>query len=145
MTPYGKLKAYPFPFKGALWAFWLLAFVPTIWMSVFTCAANPEYFYSGYSALTALVCVWEAHVRWLEIETPGDFRMIFPILKRAIANILILIFFSLVIALPAALFLPAYQCYTDRAKVSELILASSSVRSEVEERVKASGTLEKSG
>ena len=50
-----------------------------------------------------------------------------------------------VIAILAALALPAYQDYTVRAKVSELILEASSYKIKVSEKASANATLTSSG
>lgn len=42
---------------------------------------------------------------------------------------------SLVVALPIALIMPAYQCYGDRHKVSELMISLSSLKVEIAERI----------
>ncbi len=60
-------------------------------------------------------------------------------LPRAIAwaayDLGMLVISVIVLAVPIALFMPTYQCYTPRAKVAELLLSTSSVRTEIAGRV----------
>lgn len=136
---------HAFPFKGAIWAFWLLVVTPVVWGAAFPCVSHPEYFYLTYPVVVVVACLWEAHTRQVVAGSPTDLQMIARVMGRTIGNLLILLFFSLLLAVPVGIFMPTYQCYNDRAKTAELVLATAGLREKIEAKVKASRTLEKSG
>lgn len=136
---------YSFPFKGALWAFWLLVVTPVVWVVALPCTPHPEYFYLTYPVLAVMACLWEAHTRQLLAGNPMGLEAVAPMMGRTATNLLVLFFFSLLLAIPVSMFTPTYQCYTERAKAAELVLATAGLREMIEGKVTASKTLEKSG
>jgi hypothetical protein len=136
---------YPFPFKGALWVFWLLVIAPVVWGTTLPCAPHPEYFYLTYPVVAVVACLWEAHARQLLAGSSMGLAAMARMTGRTAANLLILLFFSLLLAVPVSIFTPTYQCYNERAKAAELVLATVGLRETIEGKVKTSKTLEKSG
>jgi type IV pilus assembly protein PilA len=132
-------------FHGARWAFWVLALIPIALIAASPCNPESRFFTWSYPLLLALCCLWEAHVRWLRSATASSGRLFQSVLGRASKSFVCVCFLAFLLAIPAALLLPTYQCYNDRSKVSEVILAMSSLRSSVTERVGVTKTLDKAG
>lgn len=74
----------------------------------------------------------------VSIEKPS----IMKIIGLAIWDFVKTMLISLVILVPVAVLLPAYACYTDRARVSEAILSFSQIRNEISSYYNEHKTLE---
>jgi len=85
------------------------------------------------------VAAWATHLR---VGTAHGWREVVAIVFGAIYDFFLLLLTVLLISIPTALFQPAYQCYTARAKVGELILGASPYRMGINERFAIQKTLQ---
>jgi hypothetical protein len=64
---------------------------------------------------------------------------------QAMRDLLILLMLVIVAGLPMIITIPAYQCYSDRAMISERLLQLEPARTEIEKRARKAETVENSG
>jgi len=57
------------------------------------------------------------------------------VIAGATYDLILFLLLWILVGLPVAVFMPTYQCYTSRAKVSELVLAAASARPAIAERI----------
>jgi hypothetical protein len=138
-------QRFPSPFSGARWIFWILALTPAIGTVLLVCHPKEGEFFFATVAVALMACVWEAHVRVLLDAKVKGLAMAIPLLARAVANSIFLLLAMMLIEVPVALVMPAYQCYTNRAKTAQLILEGSSLRTAIDDRVRTTRTLNQSG
>ena len=120
------LLTIPRVFVGLL----VLAVTLALW-SREPCTASP--FYLEIVLITSVVCIalWSNHLRRAPIQ---DWRGVAKVALGSTYDLVLLFFLFILVNIPIAAFMPAYQCYTPRAKVSEVILAGSSARTMIDER-----------
>lgn len=102
------------------------------------CKTGPRY------EETVVLTVTLVSSMWVAVSSTADLSGWRKLRRTVVAIFYDLISLFMVLAalvLPLILFLPAYQCYGDRGKVSELVLAASSYRSVVAERAQARQSL----
>ena len=127
------------PFPSLHWtvpcgfvALWLWLYLQS------ACKSGP--LYEETTVLTATL----VSAMWVAVSSTADLSGWRKLRRTAVAIFQDLISLFMVVAalvIPLSLFLPAYQCYGDRGKVSELVLAASSYRSVVAERAQARQSL----
>jgi type IV pilus assembly protein PilA len=131
------------PFSNAHWA--LLVGLLGLWEFAILgqpCKEGPRYFEVCLATSTVCIAFWVADlregvlVRWGRIP-----RVLTLVLYDLCAFFLVLV----LVALPLAVVVPAYQCYTPRVKVSELVLSGSSFRQTITERAEKQQSLKDSG
>lgn len=106
------------------------------------CREGPWYPELSWVLLTSAAVLWANHLA----EAPvSAFKQIGRVLLGSCRDALLMVLWFVLAAIPLAIVTPTYQCYTPRAKVSEVVLAASTLRSQVEENARARGTLDGSG
>jgi type IV pilus assembly protein PilA len=131
------------PFVCAHWS--LLAVATAVWEFLLIgqpCRESPLYLETSFATITVCVALWVNHLRFTGI---GGFRSVGNILAGAAYDLALLALWIIVVALPISLLTPTYQCYTNRAKVSELVLAGSVLRNEIGQRAMQNKTMSNSG
>jgi type IV pilus assembly protein PilA len=138
------LKYWPSrPFANAHWS--LMVILLVLWELALTgqaCREDPRYFEVVLATVTLCITFWAADLRkdplanWWRVP-----RVLIFALYDICAFFLLFVFF----AIPVMIFTPTYQCYTARAKFSEVILSASSNRATIAERAEKAKTLKGSG
>lgn len=106
------------------------------------CKEGPQYGELAWVTITGTAMLWANH---LAIAPVSTFTQVGRLLLNTCKDALLLVFWFVLLAIPLAVVTPTYQCYTSRTKASEVALAASTLRSQVEERARANGTLKGSG
>lgn len=106
------------------------------------CREAPWYPELSWVVLTGSVVLWANHLAEAPVRA---FKQIGRVLIGTCTDALQLVLWFVLAAIPSAIVTPAYQCYTPRAKVSEVVLAASTLRSQVEDYARARSTLDGSG
>lgn len=103
-----------------------------------TCERQPSYY--GVALATASFCIalWVNH---LAIAPIRRFQDAMRLVGIALYDFFALVIISTIASIPLWIFTPIYQCYTSRAKVSEVVLAASSHRSVISERFEQTHSL----
>ena len=96
------------------------------------CNEPPHYFETILVTSTICISLWVSHLRAAPILNWRDGA---KVIGGAIYDLVLFSLLWVVVGIPIAIFMPTYQCYTPRAKVSELILSASSIRAEIDKRV----------
>jgi type IV pilus assembly protein PilA len=107
-----------------------------------TCKTGP--LYEEVAVLIATV----VSTLWIAVFAAADFsgwRRLRVMVAAIFYDLISLFLVVAALVIPLSLLLPSYQCYGDRAKVSELVLAASSYRSMVAERAQAQQSLTGAG
>lgn len=106
------------------------------------CKIGP--FYLEAVAATVAVClvVWANHVAAAPLLSA---KAVATVVARSLYDVFGLFVLYIVASIPLAIFVPTYQCYTDRAKASEVLLAGSVLRPKIEAWVTEHGSLTGSG
>lgn len=106
------------------------------------CRDDPRYFEVILATATLCIALWVADLRkgaltnWWRAP-----RVLTFVLYDLCAFFLLLVLF----AIPVLILTPTYQCYTARARISEVILSASSNRVTIAERAERAKTLKGSG
>ena len=127
------------------WSFVLLSFALMVLSA--PCSESKGQSWIAVTFLTALVFIsfWEAHVHTIRHGADQKPRLIWQITRRAVSALL-LIFVAISLGSTVSLmFHPAYQCYTDKAQVSEMLRLLGQQREEITERIQTSKTVANSG
>jgi len=126
------MDAFRWPLIVALVASWLVLLFAQ------DCRETP--LYPEVVLATATICItfWANHVR---SDPTTGLRSVGRIIGFAIYDLISLAGLVFVLAIPLAIVIPHYDCYTPRAKVSEVILAASPIRNEINERFTHNRTL----
>jgi len=131
------------PFSNAHWT--LLVALLGLWEFAILgqpCKEGPRYFEVCLAASTVCIAFWIADLRKGVLVGWGRIpRVLTLVLYDLCAFFLVLV----LVVLPVAVVLPAYQCYTPRAKVSEVILYGSSIRQKITERAEKQHFLKDTG
>lgn len=133
----------PQPFAAAHWS--LPVLLAAAWVALLigeTCAPPPYYGKVAFAAATACLALWCNHLARAPLAGAGA---AFALLLRSLYDLFGLALLVLLACVPLALLLPNYQCYTDRARVSEILLSATPVREAVAQRAAAAGALAGSG
>jgi type IV pilus assembly protein PilA len=108
-------------------------------------ACNPGIGYAG----TALLASTLASALWIAVfsaaSVESGWRRVGRIVRTMLYDLLSLLLIVALLAMVLSLFMPTYQCYTDRAKVAELVIAASSYRQEISERAQTRQSLAGAG
>lgn len=106
------------------------------------CREGPRYPELAWVLLSGSFIVWANHLSESPVRTlPQVRRIVFGSFRDA----LLLLVWIFLAGAPIAVFTPTYQCYTQRAKASEVVFFASTLRGQVEENARAKGTLDHSG
>jgi hypothetical protein len=135
----------PPPFAGMRWYFWLLVLTPIVVLTAYPCQKLDAPYYGAAWVLWLGSCVWEAHIRCVLDSLVQGKQAVWTIGKRTIRNAAHLLGWTVLLSIPLVFFMPTYQCYTDRARIAELFVLGAPLKQQVEERVRASHTLDASG
>lgn len=110
-----------------------------LWLYLqFACKTAP--LYEETAVLTATL----VSVCWVAVSSSVDlsgWRRLRRILTNILYDLTSLFLVVVVLTLAMSLIVPAYQCYGDRAKAAELVLAVSSYRSVIAERAESKQSL----
>jgi hypothetical protein len=88
------------------------------------------------------VTLWSNHVA---LAPQASRSRLAALAVHFIRDTALLLVWIVVVGLPIAVVTPTYQCYTDRAKAAEVVLAGSVLRSQVEDAARARGTINGAG
>lgn len=100
---------------------------------------------TAFFTAMVMACFWEAHVTAIGLDLPSHRALLWQICKYALGTLLALLLAGLAGSVVAMLFVPTYQCYTDRARVSEMLALASDLKTSITERISKTNTLEKAG
>jgi type IV pilus assembly protein PilA len=131
------------PFSNVHWS--LLAVLIALWEFLLfgqPCHEGPRYFGVALVATTVMLTLWTSHIR---NGAATGWRQIIQISGGALYDLVALLILLIIVALPLAVMTPTYQCYTAKAKVSEMLLYASTLREKVEEHAKKDQSLANSG
>jgi Tfp pilus assembly major pilin PilA len=126
---------------------WLWAVVVVVWAAtlLFLLPCNE----SGSEIIRLLVVVtvwtalWANHWRYQPVKT---WKTLATMVVESVVDLLKTIILVVVAYVPIAVFLPAYQCYTGRAKIAEMLIAvRAGVVGEIEQYATTNNTLEAVG
>lgn len=106
------------------------------------CRDGPLYPEAIAATLFFAIVVWCNHLAVAPTRTSRD---AIAIVSGALKDIFLLLAAFLVASIPLVVVMPAYQCYTDRAKAAEVVLAGSVLREEIERNAVAKQTLSGAG
>jgi type IV pilus assembly protein PilA len=140
----------PKPFAGARWLIWPLAATSALALFLGVIALNSlRDTYRAYTGTllfctvmltcTTLACFWEAHAYTLKHGVAGHSPW------RGLRNLLSLGLWTLSFTLVLIVISPVHETYTDRAHVSEIILAASAAKTDVTVHARAGVPLDKIG
>lgn len=107
-----------------------------------SCRDGPRYAELAWILLSASFVVWANHLNESPIHSGLQLRRI---VVGSLRDALLLLVWIIVASIPIVIFTPTYQCYTQRAKVSQVVLAASAVKGQVEENARAKGRLDEAG
>jgi Tfp pilus assembly major pilin PilA len=131
------------PLRSAHWT--LPALLVAVFLVLFwgrPCRDGPLYLEAVAATLFFAVVAWSNHIALAPVRTHRD---ALAVVAGSLKDILLLLVAFVLASIPLALVMPAYQCYTDRAKAAEVVLAGSGLREEVERNALAQRTLSGSG
>ena len=131
------------PFSNAHWL--LLAALIVVWEVALwaqQCNEPPYYFEVILATSTICISLWVSHLRVAPLDSFGDGV---KIIAGAIYDLILFVLLWVLIGLPIAVVMPTYQCYTPRAKVSEVIVSAYSIREQIESRAMQAQSLNGAG
>lgn len=131
------------PLRNAHWS--LPTFVIGSWLLLVyskPCAEPPHYADVVVLTASAMLIVWTHHLALAPILS---WRQACRLAMAVAGDFARLIMFFVLLAIPLAVVMPAYQCYTPRAKAAEVLLAGAALRTQVDDRAAKTGSLEGSG
>lgn len=106
------------------------------------CNEPPYYFEIILVTVTVCIGLWLSHLRALPLL---GWRGVMRVFTGALYDFVLFLFLFIAVSVPVAIVTPTYQCYTNRAKAGELILATASIRMEIEGRIDQRQSLESVG
>ena len=128
------------------WGFWSIALLPDgMLLFLEPCGKNDNSLPTLVLTIMVMACLWEAHVHAMPLHLASRRLLLWNICKRALRTFLSLAVAAIAGSALAGLFLPAYQCYTDRARVTAAIAQTSELRQEIEHRASVAKTLKSTG
>lgn len=136
-------RTLPRPLAGAHWT--LFAALLTCWVLLLLqqpCREGPRYHELFLIVSTVLMSLWVNHVRHSPLH---DLKGALVVIGRSLYDLLLLSLSLAIVGLPVLLIMPAYQCYSPRAKVGEMVMSLSPLRAEVGSRLVQAQTLTDSG
>ena len=146
-----RLPAYltenPQFFGGRRWVFWSIGLLPAVMLLLSKpCGTNENWLATMLLPVMVMACFWEAHVQALSLNPTNRVRLLLRVCKRALRTLLFLAVAALLSSVLVGIFLPAYQCYTQRARVAAAIVSGTAeLRSEIDRRASATKTLKGTG
>ena len=106
------------------------------------CKEPPFYLEAVFCTFTVCSALWAAHLR----AGPGrGWRTTATVIFNSLYDLSALVLAVLIAGMASLFFLPAYQCYTPRAKFGEILSSASSSRDEINRRFSSSTTLHNIG
>lgn len=127
------------PFPNAHWA--LPALLVLLWEFVIfgqPCKEGPRYLEVALLSTTICIALWSSHFRMAPDSMASRF---IKFILGALYDLGSLLLIVVVVGIPLAVITPTYQCYTNRAKISERLLYSSSLREQINERALQNNSL----
>jgi hypothetical protein len=118
----------------------LVVFWIVVLLSFGGCSPAPAYLATAYVAVTVCVVLWANHLAMAPVNRTKDAFILLAIALYDLFSI-----FALVILAFIPFSLLQHECYTSRAKVSELILATANYRNQISERFESLKTLSNIG
>ena len=131
------------PLAGAHWSLPVaLILIGLILLFSQPCKRGP--YYVEYVAVAMSVCLvlWSHHIVKAPVQSV---RSAAAIAGRSLYDLIALMGLLLLASFPVALFVPTYHCFTDRTRASEVLLAGSTLRTEIEANAAKLGALEGAG
>jgi hypothetical protein len=131
------------PLRSAHWILpVLLVAGPLALLIAKPCREGPFYLDVFVATSFLIAVVWANHVAVAPVRT---WRSALAVTAGSLKDFLLLLVALILLSIPVAILMPAYQCYTDRAKAAEVILAGAALRAEVEKKALAQRSLTGSG
>lgn len=130
------------PFQNAHWLLAVVLVAAWVFAGLVPCKEPPYYFETTLATGSIFLALWLSHLRAFSVS---GWHRIVSVAGGALSDLFRLLLLSIVVAIPILITLPAYQCYTPRAKVAEVILAASTFRAEIDARFAQSKMLRDSG
>ncbi len=131
------------PFANAHWS--LLIVLLVLWELALAnqqCRTDPRYIEVVLLTLTIGIAFWTADLRKDVLNTwPRVGRILVLVVYDLCSFLLLFVLF----AVPVLVLTPTYQCYTERAKMSEVILRASESRITISKRAEQANSLKNSG
>lgn len=129
----------PRPFRNAHWALFaaLVAMWVLAWWDVL-CKETPYYFELGLVVTTILVSLWVSHLRHIPVTA---WRGILSVLAGSAYDLVMFAGWLLLVSVPLAIFTPAYPCYLQRARLTEVLSRGMELKHEISERLAAGKSL----
>ena len=131
------------PFAAAHWS--LLALLVAAWAVLGLaepCRTAPFYAELSLATLTVCLALWANHVARAPLRSQAD---LCNVVLRSIYDVLTLATLLFVLSIAGSMVMPHFECYTDRARVSEMLLSASPLRESIKDRALAQGTLAHAG
>ena len=128
--------------RSAPWSVLLLLLVA--WIVEFVASVCRESQTPLYLLITATLCIvgWANHVQLGRIEW---MHHVGKWIVGVLFDLLLLFLMVIGCAVVLSIFMPSYQCYTERAKVSEAIVSVTPLKNEITERAEKFGSLNDAG
>ena len=131
------------PFPNAHWALPVtIAAASEALIFGHPCEAIPVGIGSAALCSIILMSLWITDLRRGSVV---GWKRAWKIAGQATVDLLILLLLVIVAGLPMLIAIPAYQCYGERAMISGRFSRLEPTRTEIEERIRKSGTVENSG
>lgn len=121
-----------------------IALLVVLWVMVLLsndgCPPTPAYLATACIAATVCVVLWANHIAMAPVNRARDALRLLAIALYDLFSLFALVILAFI---PFSLF--QHECYTSRAKVSELILATANYRSQIGDRFESQKTLSNIG
>ena len=131
------------PLRAAHWSLPLVVVGSALFISFAQpCREGPLYVEISWLLLSSCIVLWSNHVYVAPVQ---GLRQLGGFILSCGKDAILLLLWFIVAGIPLAIVVPAYQCYTPRARVSEVVLSASMLRSEIDERARTQGTLAGTG
>ncbi len=130
------------PFQGAHWLLPVILVVAWVFVSVTPCKEPPYYFEASLVTASIFLSLWVSHLR---ASSEPDWRRIVSVAGGALYDLLTIFILSIFVVLAITIVSPIYDCYTPRAKVTEMILTASALRGDIDAHFVQNKTLRDSG
>jgi hypothetical protein len=133
------LRRFRRPLAAFRWPLVVILAVPWL-ILIFAQSCREAPAYPEVTLATATICIalWANHAR----SGPAtSLRVVGKIVGFAVYDLVSLALLLLLLAVPLAVVFPHYDCYTPRAKMSEVFLSASPIRNEIGERFARTKTL----
>lgn len=131
------------PLRGAHWLLSLAIVASAVAMvSSGQCRQGIDPWGPAWLMCVVCIVIWTNHLQVAPVRSLRAFALV---LGRSAWELVKLIAVFCVAFIPAALVLPTYQCYTDRSKVAEILVATSLQREAIAAHILQRGRVEGAG